>query len=62
MNDLYAPPATGEVDGGYGRERPWLYSRGQRFVWHGPGWMLEPAANPPGGVRCYWFAPDRKPG
>jgi hypothetical protein len=61
LNDLYAPPATGEVGGGYGWERPWLYSRGQRFVWHGPGWMLEPWSTSPW-VRCVWFAPDRKPG
>jgi hypothetical protein len=35
LSDLYAPPNTGKVGGGYGWERPWLYSRGQRFQFHG---------------------------
>ena len=54
LNDLYAPPTTtgGQAGGGYGWERPWLYSRGQRFVWHGPEWTK---------ARCYWFAQDRVP-
>jgi hypothetical protein len=52
LSDLYAPPDTKSVDGGYGWERPWLYSRGQRFNVHGPEWTSR---------RCYWFAQDRYP-
>jgi hypothetical protein len=62
MNDLYAPLNLAGVGGGYGWERPWLYSRGQRFVWHGSGWMLQPPIRYGGPSRCYWFAPDRVPG
>lgn len=52
LRDLYAPPTTGKAGGGYGWERPWLYNRGQRFIWHGPGWMSG---------RCDWFSKDRVP-
>jgi hypothetical protein len=34
LTNLYAPPGTTKTGGGYGWERPWLYSRGQRFQFH----------------------------
>ena len=48
----YASPSQTSVGGGYGWERPWLYSRGQRFIVHGPDWTTQ---------RCHWFADDRYP-
>jgi hypothetical protein len=56
INNLLTPPQTqgDKPTGGYGWERPWLYSRGQRFNIHGPGWTAQ--AN-----GCYWFAQDRYP-
>jgi hypothetical protein len=52
LDDLYAPPNDRAVGGGYGWERPWLYSRGQHFNIHGSDWTTK---------RCGWFAPDRVP-
>jgi hypothetical protein len=56
IDQLLAPPQTqgDKPAGGYGWERPWLYSRGQRFNIHGPGW--EARVN-----GCHWFAGDRYP-
>jgi hypothetical protein len=34
LSELYSPPDDSSTDGGYGWERPWLYSKGQRFVLH----------------------------
>jgi hypothetical protein len=53
LADLYAPPNETSVGGGYGWERPWLYSRGQHFTIHGSGWMRDHG--------CEWFRPDRVP-
>jgi hypothetical protein len=52
LTDLYAPVSTSTVGGGYGWERPWLYTRGQRFAMHDAGWISS---------RCYWYAQDRQP-
>jgi hypothetical protein len=52
LADLYAPPNQRTTGGGYGWERPWLYSRGQHFNIHGSDWTAR---------RCDWFAQDRSP-
>jgi hypothetical protein len=52
LDDLYAPPNDRALGGGYGWERPWLYSRGQHFNIHGSDWTTK---------RCGWFAPNRVP-
>jgi hypothetical protein len=57
LRDLYALPNTRSVGGGYGWERPWLYSRGQRFNFHS-GWIRDDRRDV---QRCFWFAQDRSP-
>jgi hypothetical protein len=55
LDQLFSPPS----EGGFGWERPWLFSRGQRFTIHDPAWTTDPARLL--GGRCDWFAQDRYP-
>jgi hypothetical protein len=50
LDELYARPNDKSVGGGYGWERPWLYTRGQRFTFQQGQFS-----------SCYWFAQDRWP-
>jgi hypothetical protein len=52
LSQLYSPPNPSSVGGGYGWERPWLYTKGQPFVSH------ENAAYFTSSEGCNWFDPN----
>jgi hypothetical protein len=45
LNALYSPPSRSSVGGGYGWERPWLYSKGQSFTFRSQDFSN----------HCEWF-------
>lgn len=54
LSQLYSPPSVSSVGGGYGWERPWLYTKGQPFAIHESTRRFWIYAIYQGG--CQWFA------